>query len=80
VVVGFSLEPSDFGVLSVTDRRVVYQGQKKTQEAGYDKLVGLEAYSDGVRIGVSNRQNASLYRVSAGPVVAAMINAAMRKH
>lgn len=79
VVVGTSLEAADSGTLSVTDRRVVFQGQKKTLECRYDKMVGMEAFSDGLRIGVSNRQTASLFRIPAGPVVAAMINGAMQK-
>jgi hypothetical protein len=76
VVIGTSLEPTDIGVLSVTDRRLVYQGQKKTQESRFDRLVGVEIFSDGLRVSVSNRENSSLYRVGAGPVVGAIINAA----
>jgi hypothetical protein len=38
--------------------------------------VGLQVYSDGIWIGVSNRQNASTFRVEDGPFVAAIINAA----
>ncbi|MDQ6803917.1 MAG: hypothetical protein M3065_02870 [Actinomycetota bacterium] len=79
VVVGTSLEPADTGTLSVTSQRILYDGQKKTQESRFDRLVAIEAFNDGVRIAVSNRQNASLYRLSSGPVVAAMINGALQR-
>lgn len=79
VVLGTSLQVADSGLLSVTDRRLVYHGQRKTQESRYDRLVSLEAYTDGIRVGVSNRQNASLYRVPSGAVVAAVVNAATQR-
>lgn len=78
VVVGSSLEAADQGVLSVTNRRAVFHGQRKTQESRLDRLVSLEAFNDGVRLGVSNRQTASLFRVANGPIVAAMINGALQ--
>jgi hypothetical protein len=79
VVVGTSLQPADTGILSVTSQRVLYHGQRKTQESRLDRLVSLEAFNDGVRIGVSNRQNASLYRVGSGPLVAAFVNGALQR-
>ena len=79
VVVGTSLQPADTGTLTITSRRILYHGQRKAQESRLDRLVAIEAFSDGVRIAVSNRQNASLYRVPSGPVVAAMINAALQR-
>ena len=53
-------------------------GAQKTVECRHDKLVGLQVYSDAISINVSNRQNASMFRVEDGPFVAAMINAAVQ--
>lgn len=80
VVVGKSLEPADAGVLSISSTRVVFQGQQETQESRLDRLTGVEVFSDGVRIGVSNRQTASLYRIGNGEVAGALILAAAQRH
>lgn len=79
VVVGTSLEPADSGILSVTSKRTVFQGSKKTQECKYDKLVGLQTYTDAVQLSVSNRQTPSMYGVQSGPLVAAIINTAVNR-
>jgi hypothetical protein len=79
VVTGTSLQAADAGVLSVTDARLVFQGQKKTQESRLDRLTGFDVYTDGIRIGVSNRQTASLYRVDSGIVVGALVNVAAQR-
>jgi len=77
VVTGTTTEPADAGVLSVTSQRTVFQGSRKTQECRYDKLVGVEPYTDAIQIAVSNRQTPSLYGVPNGVLVAAVINTAM---
>ena len=79
VITGTSIEPADTGLLSVTSQRTVFQGSRKTQECRYDKLVGMDPYVDGVRIAVSNRQTPSLYGVSNGLLVAAVVNAAVQR-
>ena len=80
VVVGTQLQVrADAGVLSVTSKRVVFLGERKTMEMPYSKLVGLEVFSDAVRVNASNRQNAPLFRLDSGEVVAATINAAMQR-
>jgi hypothetical protein len=76
VVVGTSIENVDDGVLAVTSQRTLFLGSRKTVECKHSKLVGLHVYSNAISIGVSNRQNASMFRVEDGPFVAAMINAA----
>jgi hypothetical protein len=76
VETGRSLQPADQGVLSITDRRLVFVGSRKTQECRFDKIVGLEVFSDAIRVAVSNRQTPSLYAVADGEIVAAQINAA----
>jgi hypothetical protein len=73
VVVGTHLEAQDSGHLVVTDRRAVFMGTKKTLEFRRDRLVGLQQYADGLRLSVSNRQTASLFRFAPGssPTIAA---------
>jgi hypothetical protein len=39
----------------VTSQRTLFQGSRKTQECRYDKLVGLQPYTDAVQLSVSNR-------------------------
>jgi hypothetical protein len=75
VVVGTHLEAQDSGHLVVTDRRAVFMGTKKTLEFRRDKLVGLAQYADGLRLNVSNRQAASLFRFAEGssPTIAAAL-------
>jgi hypothetical protein len=74
VVVGTSIENVDTGVLAVTSQRTLFSGSQKTVECKDSKLVGLQVYTDGIAIDVSNRQNASMFRVEDGPFVAAIIN------
>jgi Protein of unknown function (DUF2510) len=76
VVVGTTIENIDYGILGITSKRTLFSGSQKTVECRHDKLVGLQVYSDAISINVSNRQNASMFRVEDGPWVAAMINAA----
>jgi hypothetical protein len=79
VVVGTELQVADSGLLAVTSQRIAYMGNK-TIEMRYDKLMNLDVFSDGVRVHVSNRQNAPLFKVDpgVGEVIAATVNAAMQ--
>jgi len=79
VVVGTQMQVADSGPLAVTSSRIVFLGSRKTVEIPYSKLVGLEVFSDGIRFSVSNRQNAPLFRVENGEVVAATVNAAVQR-
>jgi hypothetical protein len=80
VVVGSELNVADSGLLALTSQRIAYMGNK-TIEIKYDKLMNMDVFSDGVRIHVSNRQNAPLFKVDpgVGEVIAATVNAAMQK-
>ena len=80
VVVGTELQVADSGILAVTSQRIAYLGNK-TIELSYAKLMNLDVFSDGVRVHVSNRQNAPLFKVDpgVGEVVAATVNAAMQR-
>lgn len=80
VVVGSHLEAADTGTLSVSSRRVVFMGNRKTIDTPYAKLAGLDVYTDGVRLHASNRQAASLFTMAKGAeVIAATIHAASRR-
>jgi hypothetical protein len=76
VTVGSELQTVDDGILSVTSRRVVYAGGRKTLEFRYDRLVGMELYEDGIRLSVTNRQDPSLFRLRHVHAIAAVITAA----
>ena len=79
VVVGSHLEVADSGVLAVTSSRIVFLGSRKTVEIPYSKLLGMDVFLDGVRFSASNRQNAPLFRLEHGEVVAATVNAAVQR-
>jgi hypothetical protein len=76
VVVGTSIENVDEGILAITSQRTLFSGSRKTIECKHSKLVSLQVYTDGIAIGVSNRQTASTFRLEDRPFAAAIINAA----
>jgi Protein of unknown function (DUF2510) len=80
VVIGSELVAADTGVLVVTSQRSVFTGQAKTLEFRNDKLVGMEQYTDGLRLNVSNRQAASLFKFPTGPSIAAALISASVAH
>jgi hypothetical protein len=75
VVVGTQMQVQDVGVLTVTNQRAIFTGDKRTLEFRYDKLVGMEQFADGLRLNVSNRQLASLFRfiAASSPAIAAAL-------
>jgi len=77
VVVGTEMIAQDSGVLTVTNQRTVFTGQAKTLEFRHDRMVGLEQFTDGLRMNVSNRQAASLFRMQTPSIAAALISAAV---
>jgi hypothetical protein len=79
VIVGTELQVADSGPLAVTSSRVVFLGQRKTMEVPYSKLVGVEVFEDGIRFSASNRQNAPLFKLENGEIVAATVNAAAQR-
>ncbi len=80
VVVGSHLEAADTGIISVSSKRVVFMGTRKTIDTAYAKLASLDAFSDGIRIHASNRQTAPLFKIPVGgQVVAAAIQAAAQR-
>lgn len=77
VVIGTTTVVQDSGLLTVTSQRAVFTGRTKTLEFRNDKLVGLEQFADGVRLNVSNRQTASLFRLDRPSIAAALISASV---
>jgi hypothetical protein len=77
VTLGTHWEAADSGVLTLTDQRVVYHGERKMIEFSFAKLASLNAYSDAVSLGVTNRQTTSTFRMGDGAFVAGMIRAAL---
>jgi len=79
VPVGTEIQVADTGILSVTNKRAVFLGDKKTQEYKYDKLVGMKLFSDAITLQVSNRQNATTLGTPSPDLIAAYINAASQE-
>jgi hypothetical protein len=81
VVVGTHLVADDTGILTITSDRAVFAGTKKTLEFRNDRLVSVQQYTDGLRLGVTNRQAASLFKFSDGSpgIAAALITCATRR-
>jgi hypothetical protein len=80
VEVGTQMNVADSGMLSVTNKRVIYSGSRKTVEMTLAKLVNLSAFSDGLIFHPSNRVNAVIVKIPRGAeVVAAIVNAAAQR-
>ncbi len=73
--VGTEWKTADTGALTVTNQRVVYHGGRKTLEFPFAKLATLNAFGDGLELGVTSRQSTSTFRGVDGAFVAAMIRA-----
>lgn len=80
VIVGTELKVEDEGVLSMSSKRAVFLGSRKTVELPYSKLVNLHVFQDGIRFHQSNRQKAPIFLVPNGEVVAAVVNAAFQRY
>jgi uncharacterized Zn finger protein (UPF0148 family) len=79
VVTGTKLVTGDVGFLSVTSRRTVFVGSKKTVDLPYSKLVNLNVFTDGIQFHMENRTTAPLFKVENGEVIAATVNAAVQR-
>lgn len=81
VVIGTELAAADSGPLIVTSKRTIFAGSKKTLEFRHEKLVSLQEFTDGLKLGVSNRQATSIFRFArtgTPSIAAALINSATR--
>jgi len=79
VVTGTTLEAEDEGILSVTSRRTVFLGNRKTLELAHAKLLNLNVFSDGLQFHVSGRANAPLFAGFDGELVAAYVSQAAQR-
>jgi hypothetical protein len=80
VEVGTTLNVADTGLLSITNKRAVYLGTRKTVDMPYAKLANLTVFEDGLQFHQSNRVNAPLFKIPRGAdVAAAIVNAAAQK-
>jgi hypothetical protein len=77
VTIGTHWATADTGALTVTDQRIVYHGGRKTLEFLFTKLATLNAYTDAIDLGVTNRQATSSFRVGDPELVAGIIHAAV---
>lgn len=82
VVVGTKLQAQDAGILSVTSRRAVFAGQRRTVEMPYAKLVDLNVFEDGIQFHMSDRKSPPLFKLEKGlgHVIAAVVNGACQQY
>jgi hypothetical protein len=73
---GTAVVTEDTGILSITSKRLVFMGSRKTFEVLYTKLAGLTVYQNGLAVSATNRQRVLTFEGFDGPVVAAYISAA----
>lgn len=76
---GQKLVAEDVGHLTITSKRAVFTGSRRTLQFAYPKLVDVQVFTDGIRLAVSNRQKPSTFKLTAPDTVAAVINAAAQK-
>lgn len=78
--VGTRVVVADSGQFCVTSRRSVFAGRSRSLQFDHTKLTSMEVFTDGLLLGVSNRQTPSLFQFTgtSGPVLAAVINAAIQ--
>jgi hypothetical protein len=78
--VGSDMVEKDLGTLAVTSQRVAYLGGRKSMDIPLAKIIGLQVFTDGLRINASNRQNALLFKADdRSDTIAATITAAMQR-
>ncbi len=77
VTVGHHWEPADHGQLTVTDKRIVFHGARKTLEFTFAKLATLNTYSDAIALGVTSRQATSTFGTPEPELIAGLIHAAV---
>jgi hypothetical protein len=77
VTIGSHWATADEGALTLTDTRVVYHGNRQTQEFRLDKLATLNVYEDAIAIGVTNRKTNSHFRVGTPELPAGLIQCAV---
>ncbi len=77
VTLGSHWTDADEGVLTLTDKRLVYHGRRRTLEFRLDKFASLAVYGDAIAVGVTNRSGNSHFRVGTPEFVAGLIQGAV---
>jgi hypothetical protein len=77
VTIGSHWTDADEGVLTLTNKRLVYHGERQTIEFPLAKLSTLNVYGDPVSVGASNRKTNSHFRVGTPELVAGLIQGAV---
>jgi hypothetical protein len=77
VTVGQHWEEADEGQLTLSDRRILFTGTRTTVEFQLAKLASVGLFSNGVSIGVTNRQNNRTFKIHLPMVFAQMVRASM---
>ena len=75
--IGHHWTTADSGRLTITDKRIVYHGGRKTLEFPYAKMATLNAYADAIDLGVTTRQTTSSFAIRDPELVAGIIHAAI---
>lgn len=75
---GSHWQTADSGLLTVTNRRVIYSCGRKTLEFPYAKLATLNTYTDGIGVGVTRCRSTSTFGLAEPELVAGMIRAAYK--
>ena len=76
VTIGSHWTDTDKGALTLTDRRLVYHGERQTIEFPLAKLATLNVYGDAIAVGVTNRKTNSHFRAHIPELVAGLIQGA----
>jgi hypothetical protein len=77
VTIGSHWTTADGGALTLTDRRLVYHGERQTIEFPLAKLATLDVYGDAIAVGATNRKTNSHFRVGTPELVAGIIHGAV---
>jgi hypothetical protein len=62
VVVSQTLQEADRGALTITSKRTLFTGEREIRGFDHAALVAVRQYKDGLRLGVSNRRETSLFK------------------
>jgi len=77
VTIGSHWTDADQGALTLTERRLVYHGERQTIEFPLAKLAALNVYGDAIDVGATNRKTNSHFRVGTPELVAGLIQGAV---
>jgi hypothetical protein len=77
VTIGTHWTDADEGALTLTERRLVYHGERQTIEFPLAKLAALNVYGDAIDVGATNRKTNSHFRVGTPELIAGLIQGAV---